>query len=177
MSKTGGMTIDSILKNKSSFEQLREGNNNNGMWKSLISREPTLNQFVKTYRVFCFVRNPITRYISAYNMHLNKSRIPDSFSQLLDDKFARKYPGFYQHAHIPYTVHLPDLKYINFIGRFERFESDLSYIFKAWGVSLPTPIPKVNVGVYKKKINLTARHKKILYEKFKSDYEAFGYDR
>jgi len=185
LTKTGGTTIQKILMSQPDFYLLDDDIiHGHRQWKTMVEINPELEQKFKTYTVFTVVRNPLSRYISAYNDFFHtrpKQKYVDaniSFGHSLDGREMQKlgFYGFYAHAHIQMIDSLPDLKYINKIIRFENFNRELAPFLKEIGI-VSSEISRCRVS--RKKITVdkvTNDQKRKIKEMFKGDYEVFGYD-
>lgn len=186
--KTGGTSIEKMLLSIPTFYALRDNIWDDGrLWGSMKKFDKTLEQKIKTYRVFCSVRHPVDRFISAYNdffytridktyKSVNKNRKIPIVRALRDLKYVReKYRMFYWHGLIPLVDHLPPLKYLDYVIKFENFERELKDVF----ITLKLPIPKRIPHANKSKHVLTKLSnydRQLVRKLFERDYEEFGYD-
>ena len=151
----------------------------------MVKYEPELEEKIKYYTVFTVVRNPVDRFISAYNDFFHtryKQSYVDarvSIRSAIDNpnQMRGKFPGFYAHAWIPMVDSLPELSYITHIIRFEHYAADLNRVLAELGIEYKKQLPHVRksrhvVG----RSNLVRKQRQKLYEYFKEDYIAFGYE-
>jgi len=186
LTKTGGSSIEKILKTQADFRPLKDTILKDfSQWKSMVNHEPDLEDKMKTYTIFTIVRNPVDRFISAYNdfFHTrNKQVYVDadvSITNAINEKdtMRGKYIGFYAHAYVPMVDSLPPLSYIDYVLRFEHYAKDVNMVLRDLGIEYKSQIPHVRksrhvVG----RRNLTRQQRKKLYQYFKEDYIAFGYE-
>jgi len=170
--KTGGSSISSVLHNV-------EGT------KDIVVHD-SIRAFnnVNDYFIFTIVRNPFTRIASAYEHEKRKGRHDYNFYNFLKNSSGNE------------LILLPQSYYINagqtkdkkvsFVGRYETYEKDVSYIFNKIGVT--TPIPHLNRNpLYEKQPNLNQeKYYKYFYseewmkdwvrERYENDFKIFNYD-
>jgi hypothetical protein len=81
-----------------------------------------------SYFTFTFVRNPWGRMVSVYK-HFNYHRIM-SFEDFLKVEFPklREHRYYFIKPQVEYIFNKDDKQLVNFIGRFENFQSDFEYI-------------------------------------------------
>ena len=156
------------------------------------------------YFRFAFVRNPYARTLSCYldrilnpngkpRLHLlrilaAKGVVPEG--EISFDTFVRticEQPSREQNSH--WRVQTDDLLWgemeFDFIGHFERLWDDMAVVSeRIWGKVLPpmaaaavNKSPKVTNAGSKLRQYYTPELADLLYERFRSDFEAFGYDR
>lgn len=104
---------------------------------------------------FAFVRHPIDRFVSAFYMFTegtnvkSKPRNPNMSVDLFADRafYSTDYDVTHSIAHhtVPITHPINNIDKADFIGRYERFESDLKAIKVHLGIDDPW-IPKFNVS-------------------------------
>lgn len=138
---------------------------------------------------FTFVRNPFTRLISVYKYSYKSSGNQPSFSdfiyRVLSIVESKSYflwneeiqPNHLAPLHL-YT-HDSDGNPIDFIGKMENFDSDLSSAFELIGIELNKPIAVNNKTIQASlediKKYYTPELKKIVYFAYKKDFELLGY--
>jgi len=186
LTKTGGSSIEKILRQQPDFRPLKDKILQDlSQWKSMVKYEPELEEKVKTYTVVTVVRNPIDRFISAYNdfFHTrNKQSYVDadvSFEKALRDRSNMRgaYRGFYAHAYVPMVDSLPPLSYIDYLLRFEHYAKDVNMMLTELGIEYKKQIPHVRKSRHViGRSKLTRKQIQTLYEYFKEDYIAFGYE-
>ena len=187
--KTAGTSIEKILSSIETFHPLRDNmySETGTLWDSLQEHDKTIKRKVSSYRVFCSVRHPVDRFISAYNdftytridkryMKQYKGK-PISTTKILRQPIhiQKIYRRLFYHGLIPLTDHLPPLKYLDYVISVENFDRDLRQVFETLGLPQPKRIPHVNKSkhVFTK---LTKYDVQLIRERFKRDYEVFGYD-
>ena len=145
---------------------------------------------IRRYKTsFCFVRNPIDRFLSAYIYHkFNKS-------PHLKDQETTKYMGKYRspdemaldiHNFIrecPFTVHyIPQSRWVYDRGEkivthvlsYERLEEDFDFICKKLGISAVLGERRWNNSV-KEKPQLSREARECLFKFYRDDFNNFGY--
>jgi len=99
------------------------------------------------YFKFCFIRNPYDKIISAW-YHINRYNIPfNNYLNLINTCNDVEY----MHMFLPQVRNIINEKgkiNINYIGKFENLENDLTYILKKIGI--PTIIHDVNKKINKR---------------------------
>lgn len=151
------------------------------------------------YFVFCFVRNPYTRILSAYLDKIVKSYPQKkqiliamgydpsdlskevSFQNFVDVVCSQSVSEMNPHWRVQYYQTFQDCIHYDFIGKLENFEHDTAYVFRK---------VKMNyTNYYRSEIRHATKSKKFLcefysdslkekvYQKFKIDFEYFGYDK
>ena len=186
LTKTGGSSIEKILKQQPDFRLLKDKIlTDYSQWKSMVKYEPELEEKVKTYTVFTVVRNPVDRFVSAYNDFFHtryKQSYVDadvSIDNAINNMQVMKgqFRGFFAHACVPMVDSLPELSYITYIIRFEHYAKELNQVLMELGIEYNKQLPHVRksrhvVG----RSQLDRKQRKKLYEYFKEDYIAFGYE-
>jgi hypothetical protein len=135
----------------------------------------------KTYFKFGFVRNPWDRAVSLYERKEGMQlRNQMSFEEFIDwMKFASStcihpVPHRYQ---LDWFVDGSGNVLVDFIGRFERLDSDWGFVRTRLGIN--ADLPKINVNTDRQRDYTkyyTARTKKIVRDRFAVDIEYFGYE-
>jgi hypothetical protein len=185
--KVAGSSIMSILR------QYRGKDNN------LNKREIKKKKFVVV-----FVRNPYDRVVSGYH-HLikgSKNCNTDVFLNGMYKEFWRFHgkfwPGISFKKFVKSVHSIPDRKanphFISqysfltnkkgelipdFIGKFENLEEDYKKAMKKIGIKNPPKLPQKNKSKRKKdwREYYDKETKKLVYERYKKDFELFGYDK
>ncbi|MGN2275058.1 sulfotransferase family 2 domain-containing protein [Priestia megaterium] len=126
-----------------------------------------------SYYKFSFDRNPWDKVISHYYFKTGKSKSGISFDQFLQ---ANKFKGAYNYP--IYTIN--DELSVDFLGKYENLNEDLTKICKEIGIPFDGWLPKAK-GNFRK----DQRHYRQLYSKnqkelieqyFKKEIDLLGYD-
>jgi len=166
--KVGTRTIESILRGKSRFHIY--GSN------LIFNRRK-----YKTYYKFVFVRNPWDRVVSCYcDKVLGVKDLP--YYEDCYDKDFKYFVKFIEKKnlkcadrHIRLQSYLFPVDDVDYIGRFETFESDLKHVLNKLNID-SHEIPKKNTTMrrdYKKYYN--EETKQIIAKKYEKDIKNFGY--
>lgn len=134
----------------------------------------------RDYFKFAFVRNPWDRVVSTY-----QNKVVDRPYAFFHECFGKDFEYFVDFIsrkdltktddHIKLQIELFPATPLDFIGRFENFEEDLTYVLEVIGLSGVT-IPHKNSTVHDHySTYYNERTKAIIAEKYKRDIEAFGY--
>lgn len=140
---------------------------------------------------FAFVRHPLDRFVSAYNMFTNGTNVkrsPRNIGMGID-MFATK-TMYDNDAHVTQSIKhhtIPMTNPINFIhkakhiGRYERFEADLEAIKKELGINdswIPTYNVSQKYGNWNKiiKEEMSTDILESLIEFYREDFKEFNYD-
>ena len=144
-----------------------------------IANEATPEQF-RNYFKFGFVRNPWDRAVSLYERREGlQLRDKLSFDQFVDwMKFASStclhpVPHRYQ---LDWFVNPHGDVVVDFIGRFERLETDWAHV--AQRIGAPLSLPRLNSNPGKQRHYSTyynSRTRNVIAERFAVDIEYFGY--
>ena len=142
------------------------------------------------YFKFTFVRNPYTRFVSAYNylsagggngfdksFYLEHQASFASINQFVDDFFAKKEIRNWIHF-VPQSHFLTvnGKVEMDFVGRFEKINDDIVVLKNMLSIPVSGDFKKVNRSVDRNEV-LTNENKEKLYEYYKEDFELFGYER
>jgi hypothetical protein len=127
---------------------------------------------------FGFVRNPYTRFVSAYyNLHLDEKE--GDINRFIQDE--DKMNQLWKHEH---TLVRPANEYlcdedgkimVNYVGFFEDLHNHWNFIFEKLGVKEPTIVHSNRTDRPKKK--LTKKSKRILYDIYRKDFKIFVYEK
>ncbi|MAO35662.1 MAG: hypothetical protein CMP12_07055 [Zunongwangia sp.] len=146
----------------------------------LISQEEWVN-----YYKFCFVRNPWDRAFSDYYWMMNDRKIKDSFknyinkqgkfSKVLNDNTNINYRGDHLISQTSF-LDTHGAAPLNFIGRFENFETDILKVNKELRIDKKFDI-HLNKGKVKKHYSkfYNSAKKNMVEEKYNEDIINFGY--
>lgn len=143
--KTGGLTVEKILCDfygfkkftfrNGSYDFLNDPAGKRGIFKYILSHSEEAKKYdLKNFYKFAFVRNPLTRAVSAINYlsdrsHKNDGRFPRDYQTFVRRSRADVY--FYMHFNLNQVDCLKDdNNEINFqfIGRFENLMNDLNKV-------------------------------------------------
>lgn len=143
------------------------------------------NKIQKHFRdesfLFYSIRNPYERALSCWRQALQSCWIGErmSFEQFLELDFHQTMPHTHALTHvIPMTEYLADvLDKVNYVVRLENFEQCMKHVSEE--LETPYHYPghhyKGNYTRVNKDQALNAANKKKIEEKYKSDFEFFGY--
>lgn len=169
--KTGGTSITNVL------DKIRN-TNHLGVHDSIRVFNNTENYFI-----FTMVRNPFTRLTSAFFHEKRKGRHDYDFSNFLRNANLNDLALLPQSYYI--NAESNETKKISFVGKYETYEKDVSYIFNKIGVN--SPIPHLNRNpLYNKHPNLNQeKYYKYCYteewmkewvrERYENDFKIFNY--
>lgn len=181
--KTGGTSIEKVLLAIPEFRVLKDSMlQRRSMWLGLQKWNPDIWDKIKTYTVFCIVRQPEDRFLSAYNdfFHTRVKKtyidLPLTVSESLINisECKKSYIGFYAHGLVTMVKHLPNLGYINHILKYENLKEELKNLFNLLDLPFPNILPYMRQS-NKKITSLSEKQKKLIYMRFEEDYDAFGY--
>lgn len=169
--KTGGSSMTSILKNQEGTEYVSTSHNHIGKFEN-----------IKDYYIFCIVRNPFTRFASAYYHQCRKEGFM-TVKKFIESIFKHDYLFFPQSYFIKNGS--SSEKQVSFIGRYENYENDVNHIFQKINVtdSLPhlnrNPIydkhPNLNQETFYKHMYQEEWMKDWVRERYKDDFKQFNY--
>lgn len=137
------------------------------------------------YYKFAFVRNPYDRLISCWKdkvLKLNHFQFKEE--EYVKMKHFKNFVTWVSHldievadCHLRTQQSLIDLNNIDFIGRFERFEQDLSIVLNK--LNICETIPKKNAATIKQHYSsfYTEELRQKVYTIYKKDFLIFNYDR
>ena len=196
--KTGGMTVTRILrKNVSDVSRLRPKHE----FAVRAMEEPEWNEYFK----FAFVRNPWDRLVSWYSMirnadatlshqtPINQKEKPhlklwryvldnsstfEEFIKNCTDEIEIKKGVFHSltYNQLDYVSDRDGNLLVDFIGRFENFQSDLLEVSNRLGLEVES-IPHTNRSGHRHYSSFyTPETEMIVRERFKRDIEYFGYE-
>jgi hypothetical protein len=157
-----------------------------------ISTTPSqIPQLKERFYLFSFVRNPLTRLYSCYrdkvinavkkhdecklspygiNFGMNFEEFINRISQIPDECADRHFKSQYA-----FLTHGEDLL-VQFLGKFERFESDWQHLTEAFGLSCPPCTRRVSgPPVPLLALPLTRRGAETAIARYQKDIELFGY--
>lgn len=169
--KTGGTSIAEILKKENDTEQLT------GHDSIRILED------VSEYFIFTFVRNPYTRIASAYSHDKRKSKIEQTFGQFLKETNPNHLWVLSQSYYV--NEGKTENKKISFIGKYENFKNDLTFVLKK--LNIQSKIPHLNKNpIYNNHPNLKQHDyykffyteewmKDFVREKYQDDFKQFNY--
>ena len=170
--KTGGTSITSVLQNVKGTEYVTKAHNHIGKFEN-----------IKDYDIMCFVRNPYTRFASAY-YHQTRKDGWMSINKFIENIDLNDYLYFPQ-SYFTNNGSSEDKK-VTFIGRYENFINDFNLIMKKIGKTGHS-IPHYNRNsIYDKHPNLNQHdfYKHIYNDKdvknwvekrYSNDFKIFNY--
>jgi hypothetical protein len=170
--KTGGTSVTSVLQNVEGTEWVSKSHNHIGKFEN-----------IKDYYIMCFVRNPYTRFASAYNHQCRKDGFM-SVHRFIETIDKNDYL-FFPQSYFIRNGSTEDKK-VSFIGRYENFINDVNFILEK--VESNENIPHLNRNpIYDKHPNLNQYNfYKHLYidkdvltwvrERYANDFKIFNYD-
>lgn len=143
----------------------------------------------RSYYKFCFVREPIDRFLSAYNYLIGGGKAPYDAAMGLD---VAKYGGI--NAFIEFGLERDrwsrlrhfrpqslmvcdrDLSVqVDFVGRFENFDRDCQIVADALGVKLAPPKSNVTPRKTVSFADLSGSSLRRLRDIYRADFQAFRY--
>jgi chondroitin 4-sulfotransferase 11 len=184
--KTGGSTVSTLLKEH--IPDIYEV----GVRHQFASKGMHEVKNWDEYFKFAFVRNPWSRLVSWYSMVTKGQKGAEVLRQYVYDnsstfeEFIRNCTDEIEYAEgVHYSFAYDQLDYVtdkngnllvDFIGRFENFEKDVSDVFCRVGVDLEA-IPRMNPSPHKHySAFYIPETERIVRERFKRDIEYFGYE-
>lgn len=145
----------------------------------------------KKYFVFCFVRNPYDRLVSAYHYLMGGGKGPadvrfrdkhlleyKDFSDFLRNGLAKPDVAGWWHfrPQYLYVINFEGELIVDYIGRFENIDHDFSEIVKKLGVKAELPHSnKSDRNSYEKYFDKELQE--IAYNFYKEDFEMLGYSK
>jgi hypothetical protein len=166
--KVASRTIDSVLR-----EDCKKGQY---IYASFNPYQPKLHV---NYFKFAFVRNPESRFISAWKdkvLRQNYFQFPDKTYRKMKDidnfiLWVENLDLSNTDEHLKKQIDLIDLDNVNFIGRFENFQKDFSFVLKKLNINTQD-VPVLNKGLnYVSELNLKQRAR--IVKLYKEDFERF----
>jgi dermatan 4-sulfotransferase 1 len=152
---------------------------------------PQLPQLKERFYLFSFVRNPLTRLYSCYrdkvinavNKHDESNLSPygikfgmsfeefiNRVSQIPDERADQHFIS--QHTFLTHGEEL----WVQFLGKFKRFESDWQHLTEAYGLACPSRTRRVSgPPVPLLELPLTRRGAETAIARYQKDIELFGY--
>lgn len=140
----------------------------------------------RDYYKFAFVRNPYDRLVSTWKdkiLQINYFGFnEEEYKKMKEFKSFVNWVSQFEietaDSHLRTQHSLIDLNHIDFIGRFERFEEDLSIILKRFNIAYNT-IPKINSTSNKQHYSsfYTEELRQQVYDIYEKDFLIFNYDR
>lgn len=194
--KCAGLYIDSILSEEDDFITYNFNIKSpiRFYWSSEVGIREEFNEKCQKFLIdpetmkecfeFTFIRNPYTRFVSAYfyskSCETDEPGIMDTIQSAIDNINRVSYTTYLhlfktQWKNIEYNK-----KEIDYIGRFENLHSDLKEIFKKLGLPLNYNKSKVNenpirYGNYKQYITQTILE--FINSHFDEDFQRFNYQK
>ena len=197
--KTGGSSVHQTLIKKLQPEHVQSGH-----YKLIVARKhlkaKMLKPYINKYFTFCFVRNPWSRFISAYNYLLNGGSDNEhpitGFDKRDRDKFISPHKTFNDfildnscsgkiYTDLMTQQHfMPQYKYIldsndniniDFIGKFENLHEDFNIICNRIGIKTPELQHLNNRPHDQYQLYYTDKTADIIYNTYKEDIDYFDY--
>jgi len=200
--KTGGGTIEHMIledhfkykKDLDLKEERKKLFSLNKQW----TQHHTITETISSRKIynpqeffkFAFVRNPWDRIVSEYLYMKNNTgcacrgnirKIPKSFEEYVLGNFKCSWRNHISEQY-KFIYNSRDELMVDFLGRFENYENDLSSLLKKLGIQNRKNIPCVNqTRSLKQKIikpywmYYNKETKKIIEQKFEKDIKLFGY--
>ena len=138
-----------------------------------------LPKMFKNYFKFAFIRNPEDRFLSAWKdkvLRSNYFKFDDAeYNRMKDlDYFISWVEGLNidecdEHLRSQYS--LIDLNNVDFIGRFENFDSDFDFVLNKLNIS-HNKIETLNQGI-KKELDLTKEQRLRIYNIYRKGFQLF----
>jgi len=136
----------------------------------------------KNYFKFAFVRNPWDRVVSCYQNKIVEKMKPDYFGECLGKsfeyfvKFIQKENLSKSNRHIRLQSRLFPCNDVDFIGRFENFNSDVKFVLNKIGMGVKD-IAKLNTSGRKKNYRdyYNENTREIIRKKYAKDIKIFKY--
>ena len=170
--KTGGTSITSVLQNVKGTEYVTKAHNHIGKFEN-----------IKDYDIMCFVRNPYTRFASAY-YHQTRKDGWISINKFIENIDLNDYLYFPQ-SYFTNNGSSEDKK-VTFIGRYENFINDFNLIMKKIGKtghsiphynrnSIYDKHPNLNHHDFYKHIYNDTDVKNWVEKRYSNDFKIFNY--
>jgi len=165
--KTGGRALSNFFE-----EHLKLGKWSRGGHIRLIEINPPSDYFT-----FCVVRNPYTRIQSFYR-HFYQEKIKDVHKKTFLE-FVKDMPNSFHKKTQTYWVSDNSGKIIvDSIIKYENYESEIPLLLKKLNiVDNKVKIPQYKMSDKSIKAELTDEIKEIIYNKYKEDFDNFGYEK
>jgi hypothetical protein len=165
-----------------------------------LQQVPNFERVLKSdnYFRFCFVRNPYTRTLSAYlnkilgnslpeksiilsqlGLDMRDMSIPISFEQFISAIEKQPISMMNNHWRHQYYSTYQDTMNYHFIGKFERFDEDFSYVMEKLGASSYYLSESRHATNSTSKFNeyYTDELLERVYELYQIDFKTFDYDK
>jgi hypothetical protein len=170
-----------------------------GLWKhasAAAARKVVGEDIYNNYFKFAFVRNPFDRTVSFYTFiqkHIAKCdpedlaiveqwpiaralRATSSFSEFI------RHEGFIESPMFRLVTAAPENRnqlLVDFVGRVENFDVDIATVLNHIGIDSPSEIKQKNTSKVQGKTFIdfyqTEDDLRVVYEKYKHDFDLFGY--
>lgn len=167
--KVASRTIDNHLKEGAKDGQYIYG-----------SAMPYRRSSFKNFFKFAFIRNPETRFVSAW-----KDKVLKQNYFMFNEKEHEKMKDLNNFLswvetqdvtncdeHLKSLQALIDINNIDFIGRFENFNEDFDYLSQRLKLKVETP-EHLNKGIAKSDFELSPEQRKRIYNIYRRDFEIF----
>ncbi|WP_372734832.1 sulfotransferase family 2 domain-containing protein [Nocardioides sp.] len=193
--KTGGMTVDKVLRGAIPDAERVSGlpGAKHARLRSALRDHPEFAD----YWTFGFVRNPWARLWSWYSMIERRGQTAEQGNTWVDQRIARNsfwsgvlaevsdFEGFVMHGtekfprlRIPQSTYLrTKAKQADFVGRTESFDADLATVCNHIGIPAPETVPRRNAGPggdWRAQYTPAMRQK--VAELYAADLREYGYE-
>lgn len=170
--KTGGTSITTVLRKVKGTEYVSIAHNHIGKFEN-----------IKDYYIMCFVRNPYTRFASAYYHQTRKDGFM-TVHKFIETMDMNDYVFFPQYWFIQNGS--TEDKKVKFIGRYENFTNDFNLIMEKIGKeghliphhnrnSIYDKHPNLNQHDFYKHIYNDKDVKSWVAERYSNDFKIFNY--
>lgn len=183
--KNGGTTITTLLKRDRFLgRKTNLPNDHTGGVENIAELRELLGSEADEYFSFGFVRNPWDRFVSAYHYvcqrrpHMTSVTSHDGFSEFVS-AFASDPEEYmkirYFRPQISYLGNSEGLLPIDFVGRFENFESDLKSVLDRLGIRRKLMRHRKKTARADYRQYYTAKERGAVAEAYARDVEYFDY--
>ena len=182
--KTGGKTVrtvfDLLVLNTVDFK-ISNGRVCFGHAPLNVIKSLSLSSFYKSAFKFTFVRNPLSKTVSAF-LFVGKALGYREFNERTFLHFVKTQLHYVDLVTLPQTYFLNNdsvgLAEFDFIGKFENFREDILHLSKIFGIKIDK-IPVINNSKYERKWEdfYCDESYQIVQKMYKTDFEVLKYDK